>query len=104
MVSVIQWEASPACFQETERDSMRASHPGGNQPGSSRRIDLRPGSILHLHSAVQFSFRSGAKTLFHQRSPGGRARVAQLFTPGFDITGTWGVHTKHRALTFYVKS
>jgi len=49
-----------------------------------------------------FSFGSGANNCFINSAPGGSARVAQWFTPGFDISGPLGIGTNTGPLTFYV--
>jgi len=49
-----------------------------------------------------FSFGSGANGCFINAKPGGSARVAQWFTPGFNITGPAGFNTNTGPLTFYV--
>ena len=51
---------------------------------------------------MQFLFGSGANNCFINAAPGGSARVAQWFTPGFDISGPLGIHTNTGPLTFYV--
>jgi hypothetical protein len=94
----------PVLFQDTELgfDFGPPIQVATSQAVASVNIFDQGGIDTSPIPQCNFSFGSGANNCFINAAPGGSARVAQWFTPGFDITGPLGVHTNTGPLTFYV--
>ncbi len=96
--------ALPVLFQDTELgfDFGPPIQVATSQAVASVNIFDQGGIDTSSIPQCNFSFGSGANNCFINAAPGGSARVAQWFTPGFDITGPLGIHTNTGPLTFYV--